>query len=191
MTTYTLNLKPALELTDEQFWQICVANQDLRFEQSAAGELVIMPPTGGETSRSNSDLNYQLVDWIKTLGHGVSFDSSGGFQLPNGAKRSPDAAWVSQERWDELSSEEKEGFVPLCPDFVVEILSPSDSLKATQAKMQEYMENGTQLGLLINRKLKQVGVYRPDQAVEVLNNPQTVSGELVLLGFNLKLESIW
>jgi Uma2 family endonuclease len=191
MTTYTLNLKPALELTDEQFWQICVANQDLRFEQSAAGELVIMPPTGGETSRSNSDLNYQLVDWIKTLGHGVSFDSSGGFQLPNGAKRSPDAAWVSQERWDELSSEEKEGFVPLCPDFVVEILSPSDSLKATQAKMQEYMENGAQLGLLINRKLKQVGVYRPDQAVEVLNNPQTVSGELVLLGFNLKLESIW
>jgi Uma2 family endonuclease len=138
MTTYTVNLKPAIDLTDEQFWQICVANQDLRFEQSAAGELVIMPPTGGETSRSNSDLNYQLVDWIKTLGHGVSFDSSGGFQLPNGAKRSPDAAWVSQERWDKLSSEEKEGFVPLCPDFVVEILSPSDSLKATQAKMQEY-----------------------------------------------------
>jgi Uma2 family endonuclease len=191
MTTYTVNLKPVIDLTDEQFWQICVANQDLRFEQSAAGQLVIMPPTGGETSRSNSDLNYQLVDWIKMLGHGVSFDSSGGFQLPNGAKRSPDAAWVSQERWDELSPEEKEGFVPLCPDFVVEILSPSDSLKATQAKMQEYMENGTQLGLLINRKLKQVGVYRPDQAVEVLNNPQTVSGELVLLGFNLKLESIW
>jgi Uma2 family endonuclease len=191
MTTYTVNLKPAIDLTDEQFWQICVANQDLRFEQSAAGELVIMPPTGGETSRSNSDLNYQLVDWIKMLGHGVSFDSSGGFQLPNGAKRSPDAAWVSQERWDELSSGEKEGFVPLCPDFVVEILSPSDSLKATQAKMQEYMENGAQLGLLINRKLKQVEVYRPDQAVEVLNNPRTVSGEPVLLGFNLKLGSIW
>jgi Uma2 family endonuclease len=191
MTTFTVNLRPAIDLTDEQFWQICVANQDLRFEKSAAGELVIMPPTGGGTSRSNAKCSYQLVQWTETIGDGESFDSSGGFQLPNGATRSPDAAWVKQERWDGLSIEAQERFVPLCPDFVIEILSPSDSLKATQAKMQEYLDNGAQLGFLINRKSRQVEIYRPERSVEVLDNPQTVSGEPLLAGFTLNLAPIW
>jgi Uma2 family endonuclease len=191
MTTFTVNLKPALDLTDEQFWQICAANRDLKFERSAAGELIIMPPTGGTTGNRNGRLNQQIFNWSDVDDTGIAFDSSTGFKLPNGADRSPDAAWVSKERWDALTTEQQERFVPLCPDFVVEILSPSDSLKATQAKMREYMENGSQLGLLINRKLKQVEIYRPDQSVEVLDNPQTVSGEPLLRGFNLKIESIW
>jgi Uma2 family endonuclease len=191
MTTFTVNLKPALDLTDEQFWQICAANRDLKFERSAAGELIIMPPTGGTTGNRNGRLNQQIFNWSDVDDTGIAFDSSTGFKLPNGADRSPDAAWVGKERWDALTTEQQERFVPLCPDFVVEILSPSDSLKATQAKMREYMENGSQLGLLINRKLKQVEIYRPDQSVEVLDNPQTVSGEPLLRGFNLKIESIW
>ncbi|MGF1601803.1 MAG: Uma2 family endonuclease [Thermosynechococcaceae cyanobacterium] len=191
MMTYTVNLKPALELTDEQFWQICVANRDLKFERSAAGELIIMPPTGGTTGNCNSRLNQQLCNWSDRDGTGVVFDSSTGFKLPNGADRSPDAAWVRKERWDALTIEQQDRFVPLCPDFIVEILSPSDSLKATQLKMQEYLDNGSQLGLLINRKLKQVEIYRPDQSVAALDNPQTVSGEPLLPGFTLKLKSIW
>ncbi|WP_299402143.1 Uma2 family endonuclease [Acaryochloris sp. IP29b_bin.148] len=191
MTTYTVNLKPALELTDEQFWQICVANRDLKFERSAAGELIIMPPTGGTTGNRNSRLNQQLCNWADQDGMGLIFDSSTGFKLPNGADRSPDAAWVRQERWDALTTEQQDRFVPLCPDFVVEILSPSDRLQTTQAKMQEYIDNGTQLGWLINRKEQQVEIYRPGQTVEVLDAPQSVAGEPVLPGFRLNLGSIW
>jgi Uma2 family endonuclease len=191
MATYTLNLESVIDLTDAQFFQLCQNNRDLKFERSASGELIIMPPTGGTTGNRNSRLNQQLCNWADQDGTGFVFDSSTGFKLPNGADRSPDAAWVRKERWDALTAEQQDRFVPICPEFVVEILSPSDSLKVTQAKMQEYMENGAQLGLLINRKLKQVEIYRPDQSVEVLDNPQIVSGEIVLLGFNLKLESIW
>lgn len=191
MTTYTVNLKPALELTDEQFWQICVANQDLKFERNAAGELIIMPPTGGTTGNRNSRLNQQLCNWADQDGTGLIFDSSTGFKLPNGANRSPDAAWVNKECWDALTTEQQDRFVPLCPDFVVEILSKSDSLKTTQAKMQEYVENGVRLGWLINRQLRKVEIYRPDQAVEVLDAPQAISGESVLSGFSLNLDSIW
>lgn len=191
MTTYTVNLKPALELTDEQFWQICIANRDLKFERSAAGELIIMPPTGGTTGNRNSRLNQHLGNWADQDGTGLVFDSSTGFKLPNGADRSPDAAWVCQERWDALTTEQQDRFVPLCPDFVVEILSPSDRLQTTQAKMQEYIDNGAQLGWLINRRDQQVEVYRPGQTVEVLEAPHSISGEPVLPGFRLDLGSIW
>ncbi|BAZ30829.1 hypothetical protein NIES4074_32960 [Cylindrospermum sp. NIES-4074] len=191
MNAVTVTLKPALELTDEQFFQICQANRDLKFERSASGELIIMPPTGGETGNRNGRLNQQLFNWTDADGTGIAFDSSTCFKLPNGADRSPDASWIKLERWNALTEEQKEKFPPICPDFVVELLSPSDSLKVAQEKMREYIDNGVRLGLLINRKSRQVEIYRPGKEVEVLESPVTVSGEDVLKGFVLNLGMIW
>ncbi len=191
MNALTVNFNSIIKLTDEQFFQLCQDNETLRFERNATGELIIMPPAGGETSNSNAGLTAQLWMWNELSKLGKVFDSSGGFKLPNGADRSPDAAWVKLSRWDALTQEQKIKFPPLCPDFVVELLSPSDSLKVTQEKMQEYMNNGTRLGLLINRKLRQVEIYRQGQDVEVLKNPVTLSGEDVLPGFVMNLEPIW
>jgi Uma2 family endonuclease len=191
MNAFTINLKPVLELTDEQFFNLCHANRDLKFERSATGELIIMPPTGGETGNRNGRLNQQLFNWTDADGTGIAFDSSTCFKLPNGADRSPDAAWIKLERWNTLTEEQKEKFPPICPDFVIELLSPSDSLKATQEKMREYLDNGVRLGLLINRKSRQVEIYRQGQEVEVLESPNTVSGEDVLNGFVLNLGMIW
>ncbi len=191
MTTYTVNLRPALDLTDEQFWQICVANRDLKFERNASGELLIMPPTGGTTGNRNGRLIQQLFNWSDADGTGIAFDSSTGFKLPNGADRSPDAAWVCKERWDALTTEQQDRFVPLCPDFVAEILSKSDRLQTVQDKMQEYIDNGAQLGWLINRRDQQVEVYRPEQKVKVFDALQSIPGEPVLPGFKLNLDSIW
>lgn len=191
MTALTLNLKPVIQLTDEQFFQLCQVNENLRFERTATGELIIMPPAGGETSNRNGKLNQQLYNWADADGTGIAFDSSTGFKLPNGADRSPDAAWLKLERWNALTQQQKERFLPLCPDFVVELLSPSDSLKVTQEKMKEYRDNGTRLGWLVNRKSRQVEIYRQNQEVEVLENPATLSGEDVLPGFVLNLELIW
>ena len=180
-----------INLTDEQFFQLCQNNPDVRFERTASGELIIMPPTGSITGNRNSDLNYQITAWNRKYKLGKTFDSSSGFKLPNGAERSPDASWVKMERWDALSEEEQERFAPLCPDFVVELMSPSDILEKTRNKMKEYMENGASLGWLINRKQKQIEIYRPNCKVEILESPQTVSGEDVLPGFVLDLEEIW
>jgi Uma2 family endonuclease len=191
MTTLTLNLNPIIKLTDDQFFQLCQENENIRLERTAKGELIIMSPTGGETSSSNAGITAQLWIWNEPNKLGKVFDSSGGFKLPNGADRAPDAAWVKLERWDALTAEQQKKFPPLCPDFVVELLSPSDSLKETQDKMKEYRDNGALLGLLINRKNRQVEIYRPNQEVEVLESPTTVSGEEVLPGFILNLESIW
>jgi Uma2 family endonuclease len=191
MAALTLNLNPVIQLTDEQFFQLCQVNQDLRFERTATGELIIMPPAGGETSNRNGRLNQQLFNWADADGTGIAFDCSCGFQLPNGADRSPDAAWVKLERWNALTQEQQTKFLPLCPDFVIELLSPSDSLKVAQEKMQEYRDNGTKLGWLINRKSRQVEIYRQGQEVEVLQSPTTFSGEKVLPGFVLNLEPIW
>jgi len=191
MTALTVNFNSIIKLTDEQFFQLCQDNETLRFERNATGELIIMPPAGGETGNRNAGLTAQLWMWNELNKLGKVFDSSTGFKLPNGADRSPDAAWVKLERWDALTQEQKIKFPPLCPDFVVELLSPSDSLKATQEKMQEYINNGACLGWLINRKLRQVEIYRQGQDVEVLENPVTLSGEDVLPGFVLNLESIW
>ena len=191
MNALTVNLKSLIEMTDEQFFQLCQNNRELRFERNANGELIIMPPTGGETGNRHGRLNQQLFNWTDADGTGIAFDSSTCFKLPNGADRSPDASWIKLERWDALTDEEKQKFPPICPDFVIELLSPSDSLKTTQEKMREYIDNGVHLGILINRKSRQVEIYRPGKEVEFLDSPATVSGEDVLKGFVLNLGMIW
>ncbi|MEY2978213.1 MAG: Uma2 family endonuclease [Prochlorotrichaceae cyanobacterium] len=190
----SLQLPPQLSLrvTPEQFAALAAANRELHLERSATGELIVSPPTGGNTGYRNSKLIYFLVRWIEEEGgNGKPFDSSTGFELPNGANRSPDAAWVSQARWDALSPAQQEGFIPLCPDFVVELRSKNDTLKDLRSKMAEYLENGAQLGWLMDPKNKRVEIYRPGQAVEVLTNPIALSGETVLPGFTLSLERVW
>ncbi|MEG4800678.1 Uma2 family endonuclease [Microcoleus sp. ARI1-B5] len=191
MTTLTLNLNPIIKLTDEQFFQLCQENENIRLERTAKGELVIMSLAGGETSSSNAGLTAQIWNWNERNKLGKVFDSSTGFKLPNGANRSPDSSWVKLERWDALTPEQKKKFPPICPDFVVELMSPSDSLKETQDKMKEYRDNGARLGWLINRKSRQVEIYRQGAEVEVQESPANLSGEDVLPGFVLSLESIW
>ena len=191
MNALTVSLKSVIDMTDDQFFQLCQNNRELRFERNANGELIIMSPAGGETGNRNGRLNQQLFNWTDADGTGIAFDSSTGFKLPNGADRSPDASWIKLERWDALTDEEKRKFPPICPDFVIELLSPSDSLKTTQEKMKEYIDNGVRLGILINRKSRQVEIYRPGKEVEVLESPATVSGEDVLKGFVLNLGMIW
>ncbi|NET70570.1 MAG: Uma2 family endonuclease [Sphaerospermopsis sp. SIO1G2] len=191
MTALTLNLNPIITLTREQFYHLCAENPDLKLERNAKGELIIMPPTGGETGRSNVNLIFQLAAWNEVTELGEVFDSSTGFTLPNGADRSPDVSWVEKSRWCGLSAEQKEKFIPLCPDFAIEIMSPSDSLKKVQEKMREYIVNGCRLGWLINRKKQEVEIYRPGKEVEVLKLPKTLSGEDVLPGFVLNLEKMW
>ncbi|XHR84759.1 MAG: Uma2 family endonuclease [Gloeotrichia echinulata GP01] len=191
MTALTLNLNSVIKLTKDQFYQLCAENPDLKLERNAQGELIIMPPTGGETGKSNSTINAQIWFWNDQNQLGEVFDSSTGFTLPSGADRSPDVSWVEKSRWDALTKEQKEKFIPLCPDFVIEIMSPNDSLKKTQMKMQEYIENGCRLGWLLNRKKQEVEIYRPGQEVEVLKLPQTISGENVLPGFVLNMQKIW
>jgi Uma2 family endonuclease len=190
-TWLTLHLSPAVELTDEQFFELCQLNSDLRLERTAEGDIVVMAPTGGETSNRNLGISGQLYTWTKRDRSGAAFDSSAGFRLPNGADRSPDAAWVSYERLARLSSEEKRKFVPLCPDFVIELISPTDSLAATQAKMIEYIENGARLGFLIHPDARRVYVYRPGATVEELKDITEVSGDPELPGFTLDLREIW
>ncbi|MEM8642373.1 MAG: Uma2 family endonuclease [Cyanobacteria bacterium P01_G01_bin.54] len=181
-----------LQVTPEQFAELAAANRELRLERTATGELIVTPPTGGITGKRNSKITYSLVRWIEEEGgQGEAFDSSTGFELPNGAHRSPDAAWVRQERWDALTPEQQEGFIPLCPDFAVELRSKTDTLKDLRAKMVEYLDNGTQLGWLIDPKNKRVEIYRPAQDVAVLENSSTLSGEAVLPGFTLNLKRVW
>ncbi|WP_414575191.1 Uma2 family endonuclease [Anabaena sp. CCY 9402-a] len=191
MNALTVNLQSVLDLTDEQFFKLCQANRDLRFERTATGELIIMPPTGGETGNKNARITQQLMNWTNADGTGIAFDSSTCFKLPNGADRSPDAAWINLERWNALTEEEKEKFPLICPDFVIELLSPNDSLKVAQEKMKEYIDNGVSLGFLINRKSRQLEIYRQGKEVEVLDSPATVLGEDILNGFVLNLGMIW
>ncbi|NJL89889.1 MAG: Uma2 family endonuclease [Coleofasciculaceae cyanobacterium SM2_1_6] len=191
MTKLILNLKPVIEITDEQFFRLSQENENIRLERTAKGELIIMAPAGGETGNRNGRLIQQLFNWADRNVEGIAFDSSTGFKLPNGADRSPDAAWLKLERWNSLTVEQQRKFPPLCPDFVVELLSPSDSLPEAQAKMQEYLDNGARLGWLINRRSQQVEIYRPQQEVEMLDRPLQVSGNPVLLDFALDLASIW
>jgi Uma2 family endonuclease len=183
-------LELMLDLTDEQFWQLCENNRDLRFERAATGELIIMPPTGSETGRRNMDLSFQLQSWSRQNGLGIAFDSSTGFKLPNEANRSPDAAWIKKERWEALTAEQQEKFAPICPDFVVELRSPSDNLENLQKKMREYIANGARLGWLLNRQNREVEIYRPNREVEIKRSPTTLSREDVLPGFILSLEQI-
>ncbi len=190
MDTLTLDFQ-SVELTDEQFYQLCINNHDLRIERNANGDLVIMPPTGGETGNKNAGIIAQLWLWNNRDNLGKVFDSSTGFILPNGANRSPDASWIPIARWNGLTAQQKQRFLPLCPDFAIELLSPSDDLVKTQAKMQEYLDNGMVLGWLINPLQQQVEIYRQGKQVEILQAPNSLPGESVLFGFVLDLQPIW
>lgn len=191
MTAITFNLNAIVQLSDDQFYQLCRQNPEVKFERNSQGEIIIMPPTGGETGNHNSEINADFVIWNRQTKLGVCFDSSTCFKLPNGANRSPDVAWIRQERWDALSTTQKEKFPPIAPDFVLELMSPSDSLEETQAKMREYIDNQVKLGWLINRKARQVEIYRQNQAVEILQSPTELSGEDILPDFVLNLQIIW
>jgi len=181
----------AIKLTDERFAQLCRENPELRLELTAKQELVIMSPAGSETGWRNSRITYFLVAWADEDGAGISFDSSTGFTLPNGAIRSPDASWVKRETCEALSKDQREGFAPLCPDFVIELRSRTDLLSDLHAKMQEYIDNGARLGWLIDPMDKRVYVYRPNQSVEVWDDPVSVGGDPVLPGFELQMRELW
>ena len=191
MTALILNNPETVPITDEQFYQLCVANRELKLERTAKGDLIIMPPTGGETGKRNSDINFELNLWNRQTKLGIVFDSSTCFKLPNGGERSPDAAWIPLGKWESLTPEQREKFPPICPDFIIELRSPSDSLKPLQDKMQEYIDNGSRLGWLINPKNRQVEIYRQGQEKEILENPPTLSEEDILPGFVLNLQLIW
>jgi len=183
--TLSLNLPHTINLhvTPEQFTALAAVNRDLRLERTAQGELIVNPPTGWETGKRNWSISGELYLWWRNSGEpGYVFDSSTGFTLANGAIRSPDVSWVSEEGWETLTAEDKVTFPKICPDFVVELKSPSDQLAMLQAKMREYIANGAQLGWLINPQEKQVEIYRPGLDVEVLENPSELSGEPVLSG---------
>lgn len=195
MNFQTIDLSSVIRLTREDFVKLCAANPDMKLERTAKGELIVMFPRGGETGSFNSDLNYELVAWnrssptTKTIGE--TFDSSTGFSLPKGSDRSPDAAWIPLVKWESLTTEQRRGFLPICPEFLIELLSPSDSWKQGQVKMEEYMDNGCLLGWLIDPKSKRVAIYRQGKPVEVLDNPQTLSGENVLPNFVLEFGAIF
>ncbi|PMB45367.1 hypothetical protein CEN41_08380 [Fischerella thermalis CCMEE 5330] len=191
MTAITFNLNNIIKLTDDQFYQLCRDNPDVKFERNALGEIIIMSPTGGETGRHNARLTAQFVFWNEKTKLGEVFDSSTCFKLPNGADRSPDVAWIKKDRWDALTSEQKEKFPPIAPDFVLELLSPTDSLQETQKKMQEYINAGVKLGWLIDRKTGRVEIYRPGKETEILLLPASLSGEDILPGFVLDLKTVW
>ncbi len=188
---FVLQVSPAIEMTDEQFFALCQLNRGYRLERTSRGELVIMPPTGAETGNRNLKLCQQLANWTDEDGSGIAFDSSTGFKLPNGAERSPDASWMTLAKWNSIPEENRSKFPPVCPDFVVEIRSHSDNLKHLQDKLQEYIDNGAKLGWLIDRKNRRVYIYRPQQEIECLNEPSTVSGESVLPSFVLQMNVIW
>lgn len=180
-----------LKISHEQFLDLALANRDLQLERNATGELIIMPPTGSYTGKINFDIAGQLWFWNRQTKLGEAFDSSTGFHLPNGSDRSPDAAWIKQEKWDTLSLEQKETFAPICPDFVLELRSKTDSLEKLQSKMREYIENGASLGWLIDQKNQRVEIYRPGKDVEILEHPTSLSGEDILPGFILDLTELW
>ena len=187
----TIWLEPAICMTEEQFVEFCAQNSELRIERTEEGALEIMPPTFIDTGNRNFKVVVQFGNWAIQDGRGEGFDSSTGFTLPNGAIRSPDASWVLRSRLDALTEEERKGFGHICPDFVIEIRSASDRLSTLQAKMQEYIDNGARLGWMIDPIGRRVYVYRPGVAVEVLDAPQTLSGEPELAGFTLDLRAIW
>lgn len=191
MTAVTLQIPKSLKFTDDKFVEMVAANKDLRLELSSQGELSIMSPTGGETGDRNLELGGQVWFWNRQNGLGKAFDSSTGFKLPNGATRSPNVSWIKIETWNALTPEQRKRFLPLCPDFVIELVSESDDLADTQAKMREYIANGLRLGWLINPKNKQIEIYRPNQEIEVLQSPTSLSGEDVLPGFILDLQPIF
>ncbi len=180
-----------MKFTDDELWEFCRRNDEMRIEMTKEGDVIIMLRTGSETGDRNAEITTQLRVWAKKDGRGKTYASSTDFKLPDGATVSPDASWVRAERLEQFTAKERERFLPLCPDFVLELRSASDSLKSSQKKMEEYMENGARLGWLIDPKAKKVYVYRPNEKTKILGNPKTVSGEDVLENFELDLTEIW
>ncbi len=186
-----LQISPVISLNEDRFFDFCQLNSHLRIERTSTGELIIMSPAGSEMGNRNAKLIQQLANWTDRDGTGIEFDSSAGFILSNGATRSPDASWIKLSRWNALSDEQKTKFAPICPNFVVEVRSPSDSLELLKDKMQEYIDNGASLGWLIDRQNRQVYIYQPNKDVRILNNPASVSGNSLLPNFDLDLTKIW
>ncbi|NJR32020.1 MAG: Uma2 family endonuclease [Chamaesiphon sp. CSU_1_12] len=179
------------QMSEDQFYEFCHRNPNLRIERNTNGEVIVMPPAFSDTGNRNFKVAVQLGIWAERDGTGEGFDSSAGFTLPNGAMRAPDAAWIRLDRWNALTDAQKASFAPICPDFVVELRSASDSLKSLQSKMQEYIENGARLGLLIDRQKRTVYCYRADGSVAVLTQPESVSCDPELPGFTLQMAKIW
>lgn len=191
MSAVVVDLSPLVPLTEKAFYNLCRANPNVKFERTARGELIVMSPTGGETGNQNFELYIDLGVWNRQTRLGKAFDSSTCFRLPNGADRSPDAAWIRLDRWQALTPEQRRRFPPIAPDFVLELRSSTDDLETQRAKMQEYLDNGVLLGWLINPQDRQVEIYRLGQDVEVLESPKHLSGENVLPGFVLDLSPVF
>lgn len=191
LSRFVLQFSPFIEMSDEQFFDFCQVNRDLRIERNAEGEIIIMPPTGWETGDKNSEINYQLREWTKQDGRGKCADSSAGYKMPNGAIMSPDASWISNERLEKVSPDKRKKYLPLAPDFVIELRSESDSLSKLKEKMQEYIENGVSLGWLIDPVNKRVYIYHPNSEIEILENPTGISGVGILQEFTLNLKEIF
>lgn len=187
----TVNFPSLVQMTNEQFYEFCQANGDLRIERTANGEVIIMPPAFSDTGNRNFNIAAQLGNWTEQDGTGIGFDSSTGFTLPNGAMRSPDASWIELECWNTLTDAQKASFAPICPSFVIELRSLSDGLIKLQNKMQEYIDNGASLGWLIDRQNRKVYIYRPNREVEILDNPEAVTGNPELPAFILRMTKIW
>ncbi|MBE9013549.1 Uma2 family endonuclease [Pseudanabaenaceae cyanobacterium LEGE 13415] len=185
------DLKPIIDLTDDQFYQLCQVNPDVRFERDASGKILILSPYGAVTSNRNCEIGAELFIWNRQTQLGVCFGSSTGFRLPNGAVRAPSLTWMKKSQWNALTPEEQEKFPPVAPDFALELMSSFDMLEEVQTRMREYQENGVRLGWLIDRKTRRVEIYRADQSVEVLEDPVALSGEDVLPGFVLNLSIVW
>ncbi|MCU1264231.1 MAG: hypothetical protein JWM21_549 [Acidobacteria bacterium] len=186
-----LHLRPAVDLTDDEFFALCAINRDLRLERTAEGDIIIMPPTGFATGARNTNITTQFGNWAKRDGSGIACGCNTGFKLPNGAERSPDEAWVLRSRLASLTAEQKQKFLPLAPDFIIELKSPSDQLSGLLLKMDEYIANGVNLGWLINPETKRVHIYRTGEPIEILEAPLEVSGGPELPGFVLDLREIW
>lgn len=186
-----IRLQPVFDVTEDKFFEFCQLNAEWRIERTAQGDVLILPPTGGETGSRETKLSTQLTNWAEQDGTGVAFGSSTGFDLPNGATRSPDASWVERSRLEMLTTEQKKKFLPLCPDFVIEGRSPSDRLDDLKEKMQEYIDNGARLGWLLDPISRRVYVYLPGSPVECLDNPQNISAAPTLPGFKLDLARAW
>jgi Uma2 family endonuclease len=187
----TVNFPLVAPMSTEQFYEFCLANRDLRIERTATGEVIIMPPAFSDTGNRNLKIAQQVANWAEQDGTGEAFDSSAGFTLPNGATRSPDVAWIKSKRWNALTNAEKASFAPICPDFVIELRSASDRLSVLQDKLQEYINNGASLGLLIDRQNHIVHLYRPHPAPQVLEHPEAVTCDPELPGFILQMTKIW
>jgi Uma2 family endonuclease len=186
-----IRFRPQTPMSDEELMRFCAANDFLRVERDANGEILVMTPAGNRTGRKNTAIISALDKWAESDGRGYAFDSNTGFTLPDGSMRSPDAAWVAAARWDSLSEYDKERFSPICPEFIIELRSPSDNLAELQAKMKQWIANGTQLAWLIDPIEQEVSIFRPGESLEVHHHPTSVQGSGVMVGFELVMARIW